>query len=104
MFPVLKAIYAVPNGGHRDVRTAVKLKREGVKSGVWDVCVPIPSRKMGAPGMYIEFKAGKNGLTDNQKAFQNLLEPLGFHFVVAYNPNYAESKLKDYLDIPQLPI
>lgn len=31
--------FAVPNGGRRDIREAARLKKEGVKPGVPDICV-----------------------------------------------------------------
>src|SRR5262245_9730070 len=43
-FPEVKLAFAVPNGGLRHKRTAVRLKREGARSGVPDVCVPLARR------------------------------------------------------------
>jgi len=31
--------FAIPNGGNRNIITATKLKREGVKAGVPDLCI-----------------------------------------------------------------
>ena len=45
-------IYHIPNGGLRAKTTAINLKLEGAKAGVWDIFVPIP--KDGFSGMYIE--------------------------------------------------
>ena len=37
---VRKVLYfAIPNGGKRNINTAAKLKREGVKPGVPDICI-----------------------------------------------------------------
>ena len=44
----LDCMYAIPNGGHRDVRVAARLKAEGVKAGVPDICLPIPRDGHGA--------------------------------------------------------
>ncbi|QIG68855.1 VRR-NUC endonuclease domain-containing protein [Rhizobium phage RHph_Y55] len=51
-------IFAVPNGGDRKASVAASLKAEGVKSGVPDVCWPIPKRTMWADyhGLWIELK------------------------------------------------
>ena len=37
-YPMLKTMFAIPNGGKRGSATAAKLKAEGVKAGVCDVC------------------------------------------------------------------
>lgn len=60
-FPELRLMYAIPNGGARDPATAGRLKAEGVKSGVPDVCLPVA--RHGCHGLYIELKrpAGKRG-------------------------------------------
>jgi hypothetical protein len=53
--PELELAYAVPNGGLRAKGVAGKLKAEGVKAGVPDVCLPLRSGEMGA--LYIEMKS-----------------------------------------------
>jgi len=75
-------IFAIPNGGKRDSRTAANLKLEGVLSGVWDVFVPIPNNKL--CGLWIEMKANKNKLTNNQKKFKDGLEAF-YRFEVCYS-------------------
>jgi hypothetical protein len=82
-YPVLRWTHAIPNGGHRDIRVAQKLKAEGVKSGIWDVHVP--AARMEYAGLYIEFKAGKNGLTDTQRDFRDHLITENYLAVVAYD-------------------
>jgi hypothetical protein len=39
-------IFAIPNGGQRNVIVASKLKAEGVLSGVPDLCVPIAKKAL----------------------------------------------------------
>lgn len=41
-YPELKWIHAIPNGGKRGYKTAKSLKDEGVKSGIFDIFLPIP--------------------------------------------------------------
>lgn len=60
---VCKLMFAIPNGGLRDKITAGRLKAEGVKSGVPDIMLPVPSfgwRDFGnevvAHGLFIELK------------------------------------------------
>ena len=41
-YPELKMIYHIPNGGSRNRLEAANLKRQGVKAGVPDLCLPVP--------------------------------------------------------------
>lgn len=63
-YPALKLGFAVPNGGKRSIKTAVTLKKEGVKSGVPDWMLPIA--RGGWTGFAIEFKRKGNTTTDDQ--------------------------------------
>lgn len=40
--PELERLYHIPNGGKRYATTAKRLKAEGVKAGVPDLCLPVP--------------------------------------------------------------
>lgn len=73
-------IYAVPNGGSRNVREAQRLKAEGVLAGVADLVVMLPQGK----SIYIEMKVKGNRQTDNQKYFQKKAIALGHNYVVCY--------------------
>jgi hypothetical protein len=59
--------YAVPNGGYRNIYVARKLKAEGVKAGVADLCLPAARR--GYHGLYLEMKSEEGVATKEQKAF-----------------------------------
>lgn len=66
-----KLIYAIPNGGSRNIIEAYKMKREGILSGVPDLCIPEPSK--GFHSLYIEMKFGKNKPSKNQlEVIENL--------------------------------
>ena len=56
--------YAVPNGGYRRKSEAARLKAEGVRAGVPDLCVPVA--RGGYHSLYIEMKAGKGKPTEEQ--------------------------------------
>ena len=73
-------IYAVPNGGSRNVREAQRPKTEGVLAGVADLVVLLPQGK----SLYIEMKVKGNQQTDNQKEFQKKVTTLGHTYVVCY--------------------
>ena len=89
-------IFAIPNGGKRDKRTAANLKREGVLSGVWDIFVPIPNPRSGACGLWIEMKAGNNKLTTNQEKFREGLTAY-YKFEVCYTWLEAKAAIEAYL-------
>lgn len=70
--------FSVPNGGLRNVRVAVDLKREGQMAGVSDLIILLPSRCI-----FVELKNGKAGKqSDSQKEFQKQVESLGFEYLL----------------------
>ena len=50
------ALFAIPNGGARDVITGARLKAEGVRRGVVDLMLAKPNGTFS--GLFIEMKAG----------------------------------------------
>lgn len=95
-YPQLEWLHAIPNGGQRHPAVAAKLSREGVKSGVWDVFLPFPVGQY--HGLYLEMKFGKNKLTENQKKFRGVIEPLGYKFCVAWTAEEAYNQIMNYLE------
>jgi len=92
---IYKCTFAIPNGGKRNLITAVNLKREGVKAGVFDVFVAIPTPA--AHGLWLEFKAGKNKLTPHQTEFKAIIEANGYKAVTIYGLDHAIEVLGFYL-------
>jgi hypothetical protein len=91
-----RVIFAVPNGGLRDVRTAARLRAEGVTPGVWDIMCCIPHG--GHPGCCIEMKSGKNKLTYDQQEFCFDMNVNGWHMVgPCYSWTTAANGLLEYL-------
>lgn len=93
--PDLWVVFAVPNGGLRNKRTAINLKHEGVKAGIWDIFVPIPAN--GYHGMYVEMKFGKNKLTAEQMQFGKAMIEYGYRCKVAYSAEEAYTEIMEYL-------
>lgn len=93
--PRLAAIYHVANERKTSPQAGRYLKRKGVKSGVPDICVPIPHGPK--PGLYIELKIAPNKLTDNQHAFCTLLHTFGYNVKVAFSGEQAWKIVQEYL-------
>lgn len=89
-------IYAIPNGGQRNVIVASKLKAEGVLSGVPDLHIPIA--KKGFHGLYIELKNGKAGkVSDNQKKIMEKLQSEGYRCEVCRSFDEFRNVVNDYM-------
>lgn len=54
----LKLLYHIPNEGKRSVSYGAALRRQGMKRGVPDLCLPVARGRY--HGLYIEMKAGRN--------------------------------------------
>ena len=91
----LNMLYAVPNGGKRDIATAKRLKAEGVRAGVPDVFLPVA--RMGYHGFYIELKVGKNKTSAEQNAWLEALKAEGYMVDVSYGWQEAAHKITRYL-------
>lgn len=75
------------------------MKAEGVRSGVPDLCLPVPRGTY--HGLYIENKAGKGNESDNQKTWIAFLKQQGYYVVTSYSPDIAKQVLITYLQWPR---
>jgi hypothetical protein len=90
--------YAIPNGGRRNLREAVKLKRTGLSPGVPDICIPIPSGCY--HGLYIELKRQKGGkLSTEQINWLEFLRERGYYADVAFGFEEAKQIVLYYLGL-----
>lgn len=104
-YPELMLAFAIPNGGMRDKITAGKLKAEGVKAGVWDIFLPVPSAALlncvpCVPvfhGLFIEMKVKPNKLTTEQGEFYQAMQQYRFDWFVAYTWQEAFDKMIGYV-------
>ena len=89
-YPKLKlSLFAVPNGGHRHIATAKKLKAEGVISGVSDLIFFHQSK-----AYFIEVKTLKGKQQASQKDFQKHIEKQGAKY-------YVVRSLDEFIDVIQ---
>ena len=89
-------IFAVPNGGYRNPKEAVRLKAEGVLAGVPDLILARAAGKY--HGLYLEFKTPKGKTSDDQKKVIEKLELEGYCVKVVRSCEAAWAALLEYLD------
>ena len=88
-------LFAVPNGGDRNVIVASKLRAEGVRSGVPDLWLPIPMGKYA--GLVIEMKRDKGRTSKNQATWIAYLQERGYAVTVCFSAAEAVQSITDYL-------
>lgn len=109
--PELALLHAIPNGAKLPFRNKVTktgrvvrvcpqadyLKREGLTPGVLDVFWPVPRGQF--HGLYIEHKAGRNGLTKEQQAFRHGVLAQGYCVMVSYDSAESIDIVKSYWEL-----
>lgn len=73
-------IYAVPNGGSRDIVEAIKLRDTGTLSGVSDLHIILPNGRF----LYMEAKIIGGVQSNEQKDFENRVKALGYEYLIFY--------------------
>ncbi len=96
-WPELSLLYAIPNGGSRDHIEAATLKRTGLKSGVPDLCLPVPRSAFSA--LYIEMKRPGGYVSSNQRWWINRLMQEGNYVAVCYGWEKARKTIEWYLSL-----
>lgn len=99
LYPELDLIFSIPNGAWtKNVRVAVKLKREGLKPGVPDTFLPVARGIY--HGLFIEFKRNtKSKKSDNQIEWKNKLRKQGYCVLLAISCEGAIKIIKKYLTL-----
>ena len=95
LHPAARRAFAVPNGGARNIVVASKLKAEGVRKGVLDICLPLACGD--AHGLWIELKAGYNKMTPEQVQEADALVADGYAVAVCWDTLAAIDITKRYL-------
>lgn len=95
-FETLDWLFAIPNGGDRDRIVAGRMKAEGVKSGVSDLCLPVA--RGGYFGLWIEMKRHDGGtVSETQTKFLSFVGEQGYANVICYGVEPAIHAIKKYL-------
>ena len=92
---IFDMMFAVPNGGSRNVIEATHLKAQGVKRGTPDILLLVPSK--GFHGLAIELKVGKNKPSKEQQAFILSLCGFGYKAQCVWGWDNARQLIEDYL-------
>lgn len=94
-YPDLALMYHIPNEGKRSKATGARLKAEGLKPGVPDVCLPVA--RCGYIGLYIEMKAAGGKTTPEQDDWLAALTKAGHKTAVFHDWEAAVTLILNYL-------
>lgn len=94
-YPELDLLYHIPNEGKRSKAAAGRLKAEGLKKGVPDLCLPVA--RGGYHGLYIELKALDGKPTREQIGWIGNLKQQGYYAVVCAGADRAIRVIEEYL-------
>lgn len=100
-FPELRLMFAIPNGGERNVIVASNLKAEGCKAGVPDVFLPVARGPW--HGLFLELKRKKSEAksrgyaTAEQLKWIKELQAQGFGAMVCLGWEVARDCVLSYL-------
>lgn len=108
--PELAMVFPIPNGaklpfgrnknGKRFSREAMKLKAEGLKSGVPDIFAAIPRGEI--HGLFIEMKRAKKSLSrvsPEQLDMKTALEAMGYRVEICYGWEAARDVILNHLGV-----
>lgn len=110
IYPQLKWLFAIPNGGSRHIAEATKMVATGLRRGVPDVFLPAqapkhpPESEVWYNGCWIELKIEKKRNTKNDGCSQEqvdwieYLTAAGYYCKVCYSWTEARDTLINYLE------
>jgi hypothetical protein len=90
-----RLIFAIPNGGARNIVVAKRMKDEGVQAGVPDIMLAIPLK--GFSGLFVEMKRHGNKATEEQTIQMTMLEAMGYSCHLCYGFLEAKDVFESYL-------
>jgi hypothetical protein len=105
--PELGLLFAIPNGGSRSFRKDAKgrrfspegqrMKKEGVRSGVPDLMLPVARR--GYHGLFIEMKRSGGKASEAQLMWKAWLTEQGYLSLICVGADDAIDKLSWYVGL-----
>jgi hypothetical protein len=100
-YPELELLHHIPNGGSRNKIEAVNLKRQGVKSGVPDLDLPVA--RGGYHGLRIEMKTETGRETPEQIWWREKLTEQGYFATVCHGWPSAVRTIEWYMNLKEEP-
>lgn len=97
-YPDLGMILHIPNGEYRTPTTGKRLKAQGVKAGVPDLFLAIPTKHYS--GLWIELKSQNGRIRPEQQEWISRLRIKGYAAYVCYGWQAAAKTICEYLSIP----
>ena len=94
-YPELALLFAIPNGGERHKAVAARMKAEGVRAGVPDLCLPVA--RAGFHGLYLELKTTAGRPSKAQRQWLQALALEGYRAEVCKGWLAAKDVIEDYL-------
>lgn len=91
--------FSVPNGGLRHPSVAAKMKLEGLKPGVADLCFMLPGGRVA----FLEMKNAIGRLSDHQLGFKAICERLGHPWAMARSVEEAIAHLATWNVLKRAP-
>lgn len=98
--PELSLLFAIHNQGHGDKIRGAQAAAEGIKAGVPDICLPVPT--ITGPttwhgALFIELKRPKGSLQANQSDWIARLREQGYRAEICVGWEAARDVIIDYL-------
>ena len=84
--------FAIPNAGRRTGRAGARLRSEGMRRGVADLCFMLPAGRCA----WLEMKTENGRLSDEQRGFEAICKRLKHPYVVARTIDEAIVALKSW--------
>ena len=98
IYPELQLMYHIPNEGKRTTYTGARMKAEGLRPGVPDICLPVARGPYHA--LYIEMKRTKHArVSEAQQGWLAALTRAGNRAVVCHGWEAASHEILAYLHL-----
>lgn len=95
VYPPLRWLHHIPNGGGRSKAEGGILKAMGVKRGICDLF--LPCARGGYHGLYIEMKTQSGRASDEQDRFISFAQKEGYCVYICRSAAEAIEKIKKYI-------
>ncbi|HIT69647.1 MAG TPA: VRR-NUC domain-containing protein [Candidatus Aphodomonas merdavium] len=93
--PELALLYHIPNEGKRSAAQGARMRAEGLRAGVPDLCLPVARGK--CHGLYIEMKRIGGKATPEQLGWLDALRAQGYAVAICQGWESAANVIESYL-------